>query len=70
MKRNAGGHLLGILQKMSEHTGSLEGDPLMLLWTRDPLPEGMDLNIRLMVRGLHVVIFHKLRKPIDYIFRT
>src|SRR5262249_46262382 len=66
--KNAGMHLLMILKEATEHADKLDGDALLLLWTRNPLPEGMDLNVRLIVRGLHIVLFHKLRKPLDYLF--
>lgn len=66
--RNAGIHLLMILKKATEHPDELDGDALLHLWTRNPLPEGIDLNIRLIIRGLHIVLFYKLRKPLNYLF--
>ena len=43
-------------------------DTLLLLWTDVPLPVEMDLNARLMIRGLHIGLFHKLRKPLAFLF--
>jgi len=67
--KNAGINLLNILKEATEHADKLDGDALLLLWTHDPLPEGIDLNTRLIIRGLHFVLFHKLRKPVDYLLR-
>jgi hypothetical protein len=66
--KNAGMHLLMVLKEATAHADKLDGDALLLLWTREPLPEAMDLNIRLIIRGLHIVLFHKLKKPLAYLF--
>ena len=64
----AGTILIMILQKALEHAELIRDDTLLLLWTDMPLPVEMDLNVRLIVRGLHIGLFHKLQKPLDFLF--
>lgn len=37
------------------------------MWADSPLPDGMDLNIRLLARGLQLAVLPKYNRPIDYI---
>lgn len=37
------------------------------LWTSTPLPEEMELNLRLYVRALQIAVFHKQGRPVDYL---
>ena len=51
-----------------KHAEWIRDDTLLLLWTDLPLPVEMDLNIRLIIRGLHIALFHKFEKPLDFLF--
>lgn len=64
----AGTILTMILQKALKHAEWIRDDALLHLWTDMPLPVEMDLNIRLIVRGLHIGLFHELQKPLDFLF--
>jgi hypothetical protein len=37
------------------------------VWVESPLPERMDLNIRLIARGLQIAVLPKYGRPIDYV---
>ncbi len=64
----AGTILIMILREGYEHAEWVRDDALLLLWTETPLPAEMDLNMRLIVRGLHIALFHKLKRPLDFLF--
>jgi hypothetical protein len=64
----AGTILIMILKEAFEHPEWIRDDMLLLLWTDLPLPREMDLNLRLIVRGIHIALFHKLNKPLDFLF--
>ena len=63
----AGMILIMILKEALGHAEWIRDDTLLLLWTDMPLPVEMDLNIRLMIRGLHIGLFHKLQKPLEFL---
>jgi hypothetical protein len=63
----AGTMLVMILKEALIHAEWVRNDPLLLLWTDMPLPGEMNLNIRLMIRGLHIGLFYKLEKPADFL---
>lgn len=60
--------LVMILKEAVEHAEWVQEDALLLLWTRDPLPAEFNLNLRLMVRGLHIALFHKLDRDLRFLF--
>jgi hypothetical protein len=64
----AGTILVLILKEAYDHAERVRDDTLLLLWTDVPLPAELDLNIRLIVRGLHIALFHKLEKPLNFLF--
>ena len=37
------------------------------MWAESPLPDGMDLNIRLMLRGLQLAVLPKYNRRIDFV---
>lgn len=37
------------------------------MWAESPLPEGMDLNVRLLARGLQLAVLPKYNRGIDYV---
>jgi hypothetical protein len=63
----AGTMLAMILKEALTHSEWIRDHALLLLWTDMPLPVEMDLDIRLIVRGLHIGLFHKLQKPLDFL---
>ncbi len=65
----AGTMLVMILKEALAHVEWVRDDTLLLLWTDMPLPAEMDLNLRLMARGLQIGLFHKLQKPLDFLIR-
>jgi hypothetical protein len=64
----SGSLLLMTLDQAQKHLDWIKNDILLQLWTNEPLPEGIDLNLRLAIRGLHILLFHKLGKSLDYLF--
>jgi hypothetical protein len=40
---------------------------LDVMWAESPLPEGMDLSIRLIARGLQIAVLPKYGRPIGYV---
>lgn len=63
----AGTILMVILNEAFRVRASLEGEPILRLWTQEPLPAGMDLNLRLIIRGLHVALFHRMGRPLTFL---
>lgn len=63
----AGTILMLMLDEARRSGAAIGDDPLMLLWTGVPLPSAMDLNLRLVVRGLQVTLFQKFGKPLDFL---
>ena len=63
----AGTMLVMILKEALIHAEWVRDDPLLLLWTDMPLPGKMNINIRLMIRGLHIGLYYKLEKPADFL---
>ncbi len=37
------------------------------MWAESPLPDGMDLSIKLIARGLQIAVLSKYNRPIDYV---
>ena len=64
----AGSILLMLLNAAQEHIAKMADDMILRIWTNEPIPDGMNLNLRLTIRGLHIALFHKLGKPLDFLF--
>ena len=63
----AGLMLISALQKINSMDELADGHRLLTLWDSPPLPEQMDLGIRLYLRGLQVATRYKYNKDITYI---
>lgn len=48
--------------KPGKDIGLLDG-----IWAESPLPERMDLNVRLLARGLQLAVLPKINRSIDYV---
>jgi hypothetical protein len=63
----AGSILMLILNAAWISKADLRGEPVLSLWATVALPADMDLNLRLVIRGLHVALFHRLGRSIDFV---
>ncbi|HEY7427019.1 MAG TPA: hypothetical protein VH682_22480 [Gemmataceae bacterium] len=63
----AGSILMLILNAAWNSKADLRGEPVLSLWAAVALPADMDLNLRLVIRGLHVALFHRLGRSIDFV---
>jgi hypothetical protein len=59
--------LVLILKEALVHSEWVRDDPVLLYWTTTPIPSEIDINVRLMIRGLHIGLFYKLEKPADFL---
>ena len=56
-----------ILNAAWNSKADLHGDPILSFWAAVALPAAMDLNLHLVIRGLHLAIFHRLGRSIDFL---
>jgi len=63
----AGSLLLVALSKLEDHKVQIDDGGLLTLWSQRPLPEQMDLGIRLLVRNYQILLGFKLEKSTTYL---
>jgi hypothetical protein len=63
----AGSILMLILNEARNTKADLRGEPVLTLWATEALPAEMDLNLRLVIRGLQVAIFYRIGRAIDFV---
>jgi hypothetical protein len=63
----AGSLLLFLLDRARTLDAGPDIGLLDAMWAESPLPDGMDLNIRLMLRGLQLALLPKYNRRIDFV---
>ncbi len=63
----AGSILMLILNEAWNAKADLRGEPVLALWAAESLPAEMDLNLRLMIRGLQVALFEKMGRGVEFV---
>jgi hypothetical protein len=63
----AGSILMLILHEAWRVRADLRGEQILTLWVGVPLPVEMDLNLRLVIRGLQVALFHRMGRPLGFL---